>query len=447
MSRPRLAAGPGWMRLGWVAALLLAVACVPSFASPPTPVPTATTAPNAVPAVTPAARVPYEVERTPTAPGPVAEASPDTTSVGLPTGAGSGTGGAQSHFFNNADYEQQLGEESVKPDGPDDQPWLQAIDPTYIDTSKYKKGGPWTLCFSNASLDDPWRAVGWTTMQAEASSSGDVTLNAVNADGADDKQIADLADLATQRCDVIIVSPNTTAALTPAVQKACDTGVPIVVFDRSVDTECPVTFIHPIGGYAFGATAADFIASNLKKGGNVLALRTVPDVDTLETRWSGAKVVFDQRQTKLVGVEFTGGDPTRVQTIVKSYIQRYGSVDGLWMDAGATATAAIQAFHDAGKPVPPMSGEDQQDFLRAWKSESLTAIAPTYPTYQWRTAIIAARLILNGQKVPKEWVLPQPVITSDNLDEFLFPNMPDTFYSLCGCQKLPGYPERWGGTR
>jgi ribose transport system substrate-binding protein len=427
--------------------LLLAVACVPSFATARTPVPTPATSANAVPAVTPEVRAPYPVERTPRPAEPLAEPSPDASSVGLPTGAGGSPGGAQSHFFSNADYEQQLGQQAMKPEGPDDRPWLQAIDPTYVDTSKYKKGGPWSLCFSNASLDDPWRAVGWTTMQAEVASTGDISLNAVNADGHDDQQSADLADLATQRCDVIIVSPNTTAALTPAVQKACDTGVPIVVFDRGVETECPVTFIHPIGGYAFGADAADFIATNVKKGGNVLALRTVPDVDTLETRWSGAKVVFDQHQTKVVGVEFTGGDPARVQTIIRNYLQHYGSIDGLWMDAGATSAAAIEAFQEAGKPVPPISGEDQQDFLRAWKSQGLTAIAPTYPTYQWRTAIIAARLILSGQKVPKEWVLPQPVITSDNLDQFLFPTMPDTFYALCGCQKLPGYPQRWGGTR
>jgi ribose transport system ATP-binding protein len=71
--------------------------------------------------------------------------------------------------------------------------------------------------------------------------------------------------------------------------------------------------------------------------------------------------------------------------------------------------------------------------------------APTYPTYQWRTPIIAATMILNGEKVPKEWVLPQPEITSENLDKYVDPKMPPLFYPLCGCQKMPGYPEKWGG--
>ena len=77
--------------------------------------------------------------------------------------------------------------------------------------------------------------------------------------------------------------------------------------------------------------------------------------------------------------------------------------------------------------------------------QKLNWFAPTYPTYQWRTPIIAATMILNGERVPKEWVLPQPEITSENLDKYVDPKMPPLFYPLCGCQKMPGYPEKWGG--
>ena len=77
----------------------------------------------------------------------------------------------------------------------------------------------------------------------------------VDAEGSDDKQIADIDDLlAGGKCDILIVSPNTTAALTPAVEKACQ-QLPVIVFDRGVNTKCPVTFIKPMGGYGFGIQA------------------------------------------------------------------------------------------------------------------------------------------------------------------------------------------------
>ena len=201
----------------------------------------------------------------------------------------------------------------------------------------------------------------------------------VDAEGKDEKQISDIEDLlAGGNCDVLIVSPNTTAALTPAVEQACE-QLPVIVFDRGVNTDCPVTFIKPIGGYAFGADAAEFLVENVEAGGNVLALRILPGVDVLETRWSAAKAIFDEADLNVVGVEFTDGDAAKTKSIVTDYIQRFGTIDGVWMDAGATTVAAIEAFEDVGQDVPPITGEDQQDFLRKWKDDGLTAVAPDLP--------------------------------------------------------------------
>lgn len=353
--------------------------------------------------------------------------------------------GPQSEFFNQQDFEEQLRLRDVKPEGPADQPWVQALEPKYIDTSQYTKDPPYKVCFSNAGVNNPWRVVGWTTMQAEVDLHPEIgEFVHVDAEGSDEKQISDIQDLLGQNCTILIVSPNTTAALTPAVEQACQ-QLPVIVFDRGVNTDCPVTFIHPIGGYAYGADAAEFLVENVKPGGNILALRILPGVDVLETRWSAAKAIFDQADLNVVGVEFTEGDVANTKSIVTDYIDRFGTIDGVWMDAGATSVGAIEAFEDAGLDVPPITGEDQQDFLRKWKDDGLTAIAPTYPTYQWRTPIIAAVMILQGQQVPKEWILPQPVVTSENLDQYLQPNMPPLHYAMCGCENMTDFPQRWGG--
>jgi len=165
----------------------------------------------------------------------------------------------------------------------------------------------------------------------------------------------------------------------------------------------------------------------------------------LETRWSGAKVQFDDSELNVVGVEFTDGDAAKTKSIVSDYIQREGQIDGVWMDAGATAVAAMEAFEDNGVDIPPFVGEDQNDFLTKWQEDGLNAIAPTYSNYQWRTAVLAAVKILKGEEVPKEWVLPQPAITQDTLADYVDPNMPPLHYALCGCEDMPGYPEDWGG--
>jgi ribose transport system substrate-binding protein len=359
------------------------------------------------------------------------------------------TTGEQSEFFVQEDFDEQMAQAEMTPEGPEDAPWEQAIEPEMVDTADYAtdKAGDWNVCFSNAANDNPWRQVGLKNMQAEVELHDEIgNFRVVDAEASDDKQISDIESLVSgNKCDALIVSPNTTATLTPAVEAACNADIPVVVFDRGVETDCPVTFIHPIGGYKFGADAANFLAEEVPEGGKVLALRILPGVDVLETRWAGAKEIFDDNGINVVGVEFTEGDAANTKSIVSDYIQREGQLDGVWMDAGATSVAAIEAFEDSGMEVPPITGEDQQDFLTKWKEDGLTAIAPTYPTYQWRTPVIAALNILKGEEVPKEWVLPQPAITQDTLDENLQPNMPPLHYALCGCEELPGYPQRWGG--
>lgn len=359
------------------------------------------------------------------------------------------TAAAQAPNFDDPEeFAKQKAMLEAEPQGPENEPWLQRYGDETVETQQYAKEGPHTVCFSNAGVNNPWRVVGWTTMQAEVELHSDEieAFVVTDAEGSDDKQIADIDDLlASGDCDVLIVSPNTTAALTPAVEKACE-QLPVIVFDRGVNTQCPVTFIKPVGGYGFGIQSAEFIAENVDEGGKVLMLRILPGVDVLETRYSAARRILEEAGLEIVGAEFTDGDRAKTKSIVEDYIQREGRLDAVWMDAGATSVAAVEAFEDMGLEVPVITGEDQQDFLQKWKEEDLTAIAPTYPTYQWRTPIIAALRVLDGEPIPgPEWNLPQPAITEDNLDQYVNASMPPLHYAMCGCEEMPAYPERWKG--
>jgi ribose transport system substrate-binding protein len=142
--------------------------------------------------------------------------------------------------------------------------------------------------------------------------------------------------------------------------------------------------------------APNFIVDNLPEGGNVLAFRILPGVDVLEQRWGAARKIFEQNpQLNIIGVEFVGYDSFKANTVVSDYLAKFGTIDAVWMDAGGTAVTILEAFKDAGADYPKvMVGEDQQDYLVYWKANNLTAIAPTFPTFQWRTAVLAAVMFL-----------------------------------------------------
>jgi len=360
-------------------------------------------------------------------------------------------------FFTDADYNQSLDlmdNAALNPDAPI---YLQYLldDPT--DITKYpqyaafaEREAPYNLCFSNAGVNNPWRVVGYVDMREqveELRAAGKIAnFYHLDAQGNDAKQIADIQDLIDNpgKCDLLIVAPNTSDALTPIVEKACE-AMPVVMFDRYVLSDCPVVSERPIGGYAFGISGAQFVVDNLPEGGNVMAFRILPGVDVLEQRWGAARKIFEQNpQLNVIGVEFVAYDSFKASTVVTDYIDRFGTIDAVWMDAGGTAVSILEAFKDAGVPYPKvMVGEDQQDYLQYWKDNDLTAIAPTFPTFQWRTAVLASVMFLDGETVQHNWVLPQPDVTQANLEQYINAEMPPLHYTLCGCEDMTNYPDAW----
>ena len=357
--------------------------------------------------------------------------------------------GAGIDWFNQSLYNNQKAQLTGTYKGDPSTPYLQYYAVSkLVKTTQYKASGPAKVCFSNAALSNPWRVTGWITMNEQLKelikNKTISSMESRDATDSDDKQIADIDYFIKQGgCDLFIISPNSTVAMTSAVERACATGKPVLVFDRGVNTTCSTSFIHPVGGFGFGIVSATFVSNNLKRGDHVIALRILPGVDVLEQRWAAAKKIFKAKG--IVATDyFTGADPIKIKKIISDALAK-GSVQGVWMDAGDGGVAAIEAFEDAGKSLPVISGEDQIGFLKKWKSSKVTAIGPSYPSMQWRTVLLAAEMVLKGTSIPKEWILPQPSVTQSNLDSYLAKNigMPDGHYALFGGESLPGYPAAW----
>ncbi|MFH7323162.1 MULTISPECIES: substrate-binding domain-containing protein [Aeromicrobium] len=358
------------------------------------------------------------------------------------------SGSKDTEWFVQADFDRQNEQRSATFEGDAATPWLQYIDGDMTDTSKFKSEGAKKVCFANASISNPWRQTGWITMQQQLKvlqDEGVVSqMETRDAQDSDDTQIADIDYFIKEgNCDAFIISPNSTAAMTPAVERACETGKPVVVFDRGVDTDCATSFIHPIGGYAWGIDTAEFLVDNLEKGDKVVALRILPGVDVLETRWAAAEKIFEENDIE-ADDQFTDADPTKIKQIITDAINS-DDIKGVWMDAGDGAVAAIEAFEDAGKDYPVMTGEDEMSFLRKWEETGLTGLAPVYSNFQWRTPLLAVQKIFAGEEVPTEWVLPQSPITEDDRADYLKANdgMPDGHYAKFGGEDLPGFPKAW----
>ena len=142
-----------------------------------------------------------------------------------------------------------------------------------------------------------WRQTGWLTMyqQFQVPEKQGVLSDLVMRDAQDneDTQVADINYLVKEGgCDGYIFAPATVEATKGAIERACQTGKPVIVFDRGTTATCVTSFVHSVGGCAWGIDSASFLADKVKPGGHIVALRTAAGVDVFEQRWAAAQKIL-----------------------------------------------------------------------------------------------------------------------------------------------------------
>ena len=257
---------------------------------------------------------------------PNAGDDPTDTATSEATAEETEDAGEETEWFDQAVFDEQDEQRGATFEGDPAEPYLQYIDGEMTDTSDYKSDGAKKVCFANASISNPWRQTGWITMNQQLKVLQDEgvisEMETRDAEDDDNTQIADIDYFISEgNCDAFVISPNSTAAMTPAVERACETGKPVIVFDRGVETDCATTFIHPIGGFAWGIDTAEFLIGNLEEGDKVVALRILPGVDVLEQRWAAAEKLFDEAGIEAVDY-FTGADPTEIKKIISDELAK-----------------------------------------------------------------------------------------------------------------------------
>lgn len=119
--------------------------------------------------------------------------------------------------------------------------------------------------------DDAWRTKFNEELNRELLFHPSYTLEIRSAGDDNERQAADIDYFIGQQVDLIIVAPNEAAELTPAVSRAYDAGIPVVVADRNVTGDKYTAFV---GGdnLAVGHLMADYLRGQLPEGGKVLEI-------------------------------------------------------------------------------------------------------------------------------------------------------------------------------
>ncbi|HRH59550.1 MAG TPA: substrate-binding domain-containing protein, partial [Chitinophagaceae bacterium] len=255
-------------------------------------------------------------------------------------------------------------------------------------------------------------------MKRELSFHDNIEFVYKNADGSSEVQIRQIEELVNEHIDLLIVSPNEVKPLSPIIQKVYDSGIPVVVVDRRIDSKKYTAFIGA-SNFEVGQNAGRYAVSLLKAKGNIMEITGIPDASPVIDRHDGFMDIIskypDLKYVKKIENYTTGND---TENQLKQYLQANNNIDLIYAQNDFMAFDAYNICRQLGieKKIKiigidglPLKGDGLDMVENKYISASVL-----YPT-GGQEAIATAVNILEHKPFSKENQLFTTIIDSSNI--------------------------------
>ena len=142
--------------------------------------------------------------------------------------------------------------------------------------------------------------------------------------------MAQIRALVAEGVDLLIVSPNQSHTITPAIEEAFDAGVPVILFDRKIDSDKYTAFIGA-DNVRIGRILGDYLADILGGQGRVVEIQGLRESSPAAERHKG----FAEALAAHPGLELVASD-------YGDWLQEGGArVMARWMEEGLAFDAVF----------------------------------------------------------------------------------------------------------
>jgi ribose transport system substrate-binding protein len=285
-------------------------------------------------------------------------------------------------------------------------------------------GDPVVIGFSQANGGDVWRINQNNNVEeycAEYMPGAEIIVT--DAQGDEAKQDADVDDLLARGIDVLLLTPLTAEALTPAAQRALDAGIPVITLDRAVDVE--VTQHIGADNKLIGRTAAEFIAETLLggEGGRIIEIQGVLGASATTDRHDEFVAWLEENAPNVEIIADQTGEYRRepAQAYMDDMLQRFGpgEFDVVYTHNDEMALGALQSLEAAGRTegVEVVGIDGQNEAIEAIADGRMAATF-TYDNAGKEACESASKLIA-GEELEPTWVLETNQIDATNAEEWV----------------------------
>ena len=266
--------------------------------------------------------------------------------------------------------------------------------------------------------DDIWRDKQNSELQIGAYFHDNVDLCFAAAYDSDERQIQQIDSLVETGIDLLIVAPNQVSTISPAIDRAYDKGIPVIVFERKTNTKKYTAYMGA-DNYEMGHLMGEYVANRLEEHGRIIEVMGLKGSSPAIERHNGFREAIAQHPGIQVIATLQGDwtEPTAYSTVKQWLAKNKGEkIDLVFGMNDRTAMGARKAFEEAGSALPLFCGIDglpgENGGIRLVQ-DSLLDASYIYPTHGDQLLQLAVD-ILEGNPYEKETKLMSALVTQDN---------------------------------
>jgi ribose transport system substrate-binding protein len=223
---------------------------------------------------------------------------------------------------------------------------------------------------------------------------------------------------------VLAITPSGSREIVPALVKATNAKIPIIVIDTRLDSNAAAasgvrteTFVGS-DNYEGGKLAGEYLVKAANGRARVAVLEGIPGHETGDSRLRG----FHDAVKGSSGIAIVASQPANWErdqgfNVFQNMLQAHQDIDSVFACSDLMALGAVEAIAAAGRTgkVRVIGFDALDDAKKAIAAGTMDASVAQFPSEMGRAAVESAVKVIHGEAVPPDIKVRLELVTRDHV--------------------------------
>jgi ribose transport system substrate-binding protein len=250
-----------------------------------------------------------------------------------------------------------------------------------------------------------------------------LTVQAAERETDVDKQMQIIENLIQAKVNAVAVTPSGSREVVPAIKKANDANIPVVVVDTRLDqkaaADAGVRTVSFVGSdnYRGGQLIGEYLVKTSGGTARVAILEGIAGHETGDSRVRGFRdAVKNSPGIQIVASQTANWERDQGFNVFQNILQAHPEVDTVFACNDMMALGAIEAINQGGKAgkIRVLGFDAVKDARAALENGAMAATVAQYPDEMGRVAVEMAVKAVRGEPVTPDVAVRIGLVTREN---------------------------------